>query len=169
MQKAFASSLLLLAACSGGGGGSPPPANNLLQLQVDGVTLPPGASQGAVTVRLAPFPATLRPALLECDVVVEPPHLAVATSRAPLQALQARPTLDGEVRPGGFHVLYGDGENPGAQVLASGSLFAVYLETLSPRAPGDVTVSLRNLRVVDEAGANVPVDRAPVAARVVVQ
>jgi hypothetical protein len=157
--------LACLPACGGGGGEAS--VATALRLALDGMTLPAIAQQGTVTLHLAEVPAGSRPVLIECDVVVDPP-LVRALATGALQAQQALATLDGQQMATGFHVLCGDAQHQDAQPLAAGALFHLALEATSPRTSGEATVSVRNRRVVDAAGDAVPVDGAPVPARVVV-
>ena len=170
MRPIAATAILLavLAAC-GGGGGTTAPAATALRFQLDGTTIGATAADGTVALRLADLPAGLQPVLLEADLAMDAARLTVPTARTALAALQSRPTLDGGVRNGLFHVVYGDDRHPAALRLAVGGLFRVVVEPVAPRSTGDLVVELRNLRVVDQDGATVRVAEAPITAHVTIQ
>jgi hypothetical protein len=161
---------LFLTACGGGGGGGAvPPATTELRLRLDGTTIGSGQSDGTVTLRIDALPAGVRPALLEADFVFDPARLRPSTARAPLQALQGEPTLDGQLHGDSYHVICGDAQHAAAALLAAGPMLSLALEPMAPRAPGDVAVELRNLRVVDQDGAPLTAAGGPIVAHVTVQ
>jgi len=161
--------LLFLTACGGGGGGAPPAANEL-RLRLDGATIGSGQSDGTVTLRLDPLPAGVRPTLLQADVVFDPARLRPSTARAPLQALQGAPTLDGrQMQSDSYRVVCGDAQHAAGVLLAAGPMFSLALEPVPPRAPGDVTVELRNVVVAGEDGSPLTAAGGPIVAHVTVQ
>lgn len=153
---------LLLAGCGGGGGGgSPPPSANEARFQLLGGELPAGQEQLAVTIRCDQVPTSAGPVLFEA--VLDPgPAFAIATTRAPLQAIRPQPTVDGDIVAGTYKVVYGDGRNKDAQALAAGEWFQVWLQVKSPRPTGPARVTLRDLHLVDGNGATVAIAATPV-------
>jgi hypothetical protein len=161
--------LTLLCACGGGGGGAPLAAPEL-RLRLDGATIGSGQSDGAVTLRLDPLPAGVRPTLLQADVVFDPARLRPSTARAPLLALQGAPTLDGrQIQSDSYRVVCGDGQHAAGVLLAAGPMFSLALEPVPPRAPGDVTVELHNVHIAGEDGTPLTAAGGPVIARVTIQ
>ena len=72
-------------------------------------------------------------ALLQFDVIVDPIRLGPSTGRAPLEALQSRPTADSNDLGGGtFRVVIGDDRNTPAAPLTTGPIARVRLETRPP-------------------------------------
>lgn len=159
---------LLPAACSGGGGDAPVPVAGDLRLAITGATLPTGVSTASLTVSLADRPSTLRPALLEFELAIDPPIVRIAQS-TPLTAIQGTETLDGDHTANGYRVIYGFGESSDVVELPSGNLFRIALQAVTPRSPGTANISLRNLRIVDAEGDPVPTNSDPISATVTVQ
>src|SRR2546429_208434 len=120
-------SWFLCAACGGGGGGSgatPTPAG---KLQGGGAGVGPNDTTVSLDVTLASVPAGT--ALLQFDVIVDPIRLGPSTGRAPLEALQSRPTADSNDLGGGtFRVVIGDDRNTPAAPLTTGPIARVWLE-----------------------------------------
>ena len=167
---------LLATACSGGGGSEapppppppPPPLTTELTLAVSDETLASSATSGSLTVSLDDYAPELKPALLQFDLKVVPPIVKISATD-PLTALQTLETLDGDFQSDGFRIVCGYGESIQSQVLPSGDLFRIELQTQIPRVAGAGTVTVSNLRVVDNEGNDVPLNVNPVTATITVQ
>src|SRR5712671_1292916 len=155
--------LALCAACGGGGGTAAPagPATDA-RLSVAPVLVPAGQSSAAMVVRLDALP---RPAaLLQFDLSTDFAQLEVDRS-IPLGSLQALPTLDGAMQHDNGTAVYrvecGDGQHRSAQLLHTGPLLQIALRALTATRPLQLPVELRNVKLVDNAGADLPVAGLP--------
>ena len=169
---------LLAVSCGGSGGGGavppppppppPPPVATELNLAISDVVLASGANSGGLVVSLGDFAPELKPALLQFDLQITPPIVKISTTN-PLTAIQALETLDGDFPGDTFRVVCGYGESVQSQILPSGDLFRIELQTQIPRVVGAGTVTVSNLRVVDNDGNAVPLATNPVTATITVQ
>jgi hypothetical protein len=169
MHRLPVGSVLLLTACGGGGGPSSLPIGAEVRLAIDPLEIADGQTEGALRIVCEALPEPATATLLQADVVVPSGRVEPTNLRAPVEALLPRPTAVGDSTAGGFRVLYGDGENAAAPVLATGPLFQVWLRPAAPRTPGTYAVELRNLRVVDAEGRALPLAPGTVAGSVVVR
>lgn len=164
-MRALLLPLFLCAACGGGGGASAVVPQEALKLQVGDAVLAVNETSASVDITLASVPANT--ALLQFDVVMDPDRLGPSTGRTPLQALQTRPTVDGDdVGGGAYRVVFGDGRNREPLALTTGPIARLWLESRPPRTPGPVAVRIERIIPVDATGNVLTVDSAPVSATV---
>jgi hypothetical protein len=169
MHRVLVASLLLLAACGGGGGPASLPIDQSIRLGIDSLEIAEGQPEGALRVACLELPEPVTATLLQADLVVPSGRLEPSNLRAPVEALLPRPTAVGDSTVGVFRILYGDGQNAVAQVLAKGPLFQIWLRPAAPRSPGSYAVELRNVRVVDAQGTTLPVAAGTVTGNVVIR
>lgn len=159
--------LLLLVACGGSSAEASPSVRNLPSFEVANGIAAPGISTLPLDLRLA---GPLQNAVLvEFQLEYDVSRFRPVSGRSALEAKQGLPDLDGEENGSGIKIVCGDARNPSAQRLQEGDLLRLWLDVLPPRTLGDCTIHLRNVRMVDAAGAVIPVNPTAAIGRITVQ